>query len=127
VLFGKSTIVKKGLMLFHSVVGWDIIIFAPSTKWVKEKDGILESFLEELDTCILEEEAMSIVEWVSNLEGVNGISSSIYCFLVDLSWGESVLVKSIVILYSLDEVHFLSGNEVVSLDHDSFGLRMFVR
>jgi hypothetical protein len=73
-------------VLFHSGVKWDIIILNPSTKWVKKKDWVLISELEELISGILEEEYMTIVEWVSKLECINCISISFKNVVVNLFW-----------------------------------------
>ena len=92
-------------MLSHSVVEWDIIILHPTTKWMEEEDWVLVSLLDELLSGVLQQEAMTIMEWVSNLEGVDGISSSLFSNIVDLLWGESVLVHTIVKFDVLGESH----------------------
>ncbi len=61
-------------MLLHAGVEGYIIILAPSTEGVKEEDRVLEALSEELNTGVVEEEAVTIVEGVADLEGVNGIS-----------------------------------------------------
>lgn len=99
----EGSIVKKCLMLFHSGVKWCIIFFGPSTEGVKEKNGVLVTFLEELFSGIVEKENVSVVEWVSHLEGIDNIGILVFHHLVDLDWGESVLVEAVVEFDFLDE------------------------
>lgn len=70
-----GAIVKESLMLEHAVLERDIIILAPATKRVKQEDGVLVALLDELFTGILEQEAVTIMEGVANLEGVDGIGT----------------------------------------------------
>lgn len=104
VLLWQGAVINEGLMLKHAVEGWDIIILAPATKWVQQKDWVLVSFLHQLVTGILEQENVAIVEWVSDLEAVDSVSISLLHLLVDLTWGESVLVEAIVEFDALEEV-----------------------
>lgn len=108
VLAWEGSILDEGGVLSHSVVEWDIIVLAPSTEWVKEEDWVLVSELDELLSGVLKEEDVSIVEWVSNLEGVDGVGSLLLSGLLDLLGGESVAVKAIVVGNLLDESHGLS-------------------
>lgn len=55
VLLGKGAVINECLMLFHSRSKRDIVIFAPSTEGVKEKDGVLVSLLQEILSGLLEE------------------------------------------------------------------------
>ena len=82
-------------MLSHSVVEWDVIILHPASKRMEEKDWVLVSHLDQLLPSVLQQEAMSVMEWVSHLEGINGISSSLLSNIVDLLRGKSVLVHTI--------------------------------
>lgn len=120
----EGSVFEKGGVLSHSVIKWDIIILAPSTEWVKEEDWVFVSELDELLSGVLEEEAMSIVEWVSNLEGIDGIGSLLLNGVLDLLWSKSPLVHAIVEGDLLDESHLLSRDEEVSLLHDELGLWM---
>ena len=95
-------------MLVHTGIKGDIVVFAPSTEWVKEKDWVLVSLLEKLFTGIFEEEYVSVVKWVANLEGVNGISTAGLNLFADLMGSESVFVHAVVEMDLLDEVHALS-------------------
>jgi len=62
-------------MLVHAFLKRDVIVLAPATKRVKQKDGVLETLLLELNTGVVEQEAVTIVEGVANLEGVACIST----------------------------------------------------
>lgn len=74
VLGVEGSIVKESLMLGHAGVKGDIVILAPATERVEEKDRVLVSLLDELFTGVLKEENVSIMEGVADLEGVDGIS-----------------------------------------------------
>ena len=104
-LWDQGAVVEKGLMLSHSVVEWDIIVLHPTSKWMEEKDWVLVSHLDKLLSSVLQQEAMSVMEWVSNLEGVNSISSSLLSNIVDLLWGKSVLIQAISKLDVLGKSH----------------------
>ena len=79
-------------MLSHSVVERYIIVLHPATKWVKKKNWVLVAPLHKLFPGILKEKAMAIMQWVSNLEGINGIGFSFVGNGHNLLWGKSVLV-----------------------------------
>ena len=123
----QCSIVKKSLMLSHSEVEWNIIIFHPSTKWMQQEEWVLVTSSNELLSGVLKQEAMAIVEWVSDLESVNCISSSFGRDLVDLGWGHSVLIHAVVEFEFGGELHGLSGNEVISLLPDSADLWVIER
>lgn len=124
---GKSSVIKESLMLLHSDISGDIIILNPSTKRVEKEDGVLVSSLDELFSGVLKEEAVTVVEGVSNLEGIDSISSELDGLVLDLSGGESEVVHSIVELDSLSVDGSLGSNKPVSLSHNSFGLDVLGR
>ena len=72
---------------------------------MEEKDWVLVSLLDELLSGVLQQQAMSVMEWVSNLEGINGISSSLLSNIKDLLWGKSVLIHTVSELDVLGESH----------------------
>lgn len=92
-------------MLIHSCVKRNIIVLAPSSKRVQKKDWVLESSLDQLFSSVFKKENVSIMEWVSNLEGIDGISVSLLGFSIDFSWGKSILVNSIIEFNSLYKSH----------------------
>ena len=92
-------------MLSHSNIKRCIIILSPSTEWVQQENWVLVSEFQELLSGVLEEENVTVVEWVSNLESVNGISISFLDLLVDFHGSISVLVHSVVEFDFLDESH----------------------
>lgn len=92
-------------MLSHSIVKWDVVILAPSSERVKEEDWVLETLLEELLSGVLEEENVTVVEWVSNLESVHGIGLLLLDLFANLGWGQSILVHAIVELDVLQKSH----------------------
>ena len=108
VLGVDCTFIEKSLVLLHSPGERNIVVLAPSAERVEEKDWVLVSLLDELFTGILKEEDVTIVERVSDLESVDGISSLGLNLFVDLLGGHSVVVHSVVEGNSLDEVHGLS-------------------
>jgi len=116
----EGSIINQSLMLVHAFLEWDIIIFAPSTEGVEEEDGVLVSLLLELRTGVLEEEAVTIMEGVADLEGVAGISLLGNNSFFDLLGGKSVLVHAIVPHNLGEEVH-LSRDEPVVLVGDVVG------
>ena len=122
VVIVEGSVLEESGVLSHSVVGWDIIVLAPSTEWVKEKDWVLVSLLDKLLSGILEEENVTIVEWVTDLEGVDGIGTLGLGSLLDLLGGKSPLVEVVVEGNSLDEVHGLSRDEEISLLHVNLSL-----
>ena len=92
-------------MLGHTVSERNVIILTPATEGVKEEDGIAIALGDELLTSVLEEEDMSIVEWVSDLEGIDDISVLFNDFSLDLSGSKSVLIVAIVEDRSVNEAH----------------------
>jgi hypothetical protein len=107
-------------MLVHAFLEWDIIVLAPSTEGVEEEDGVLVSLLLELDASVLEEEAVTVMEGVTNLEGVAGIGVLGCNSFVDLLGGKSIFVHTVVPHNLGKEVH-LSGDEPFLLVGDVVG------
>ena len=107
-------------MLLYSRWERHIVFLLPSTERVQEKDGVLVAQLEELLSGVLEEEHVSVVEGISDLESVEGVASSLLGDVVDLSRGHSVLIVSIIELNLSGEGHALSGDQEVALFHDIF-------
>ena len=92
-------------MLGHTVSKRDVIILAPATERVEKEDRIAVALSDELLTSVLEEEDVSIVEWVSDLEGVDDVGILLDNFSLDLSRSQSVLVIAIVEDGSGNEAH----------------------
>ena len=92
-------------MLGHTVGERDVIILAPATERMEKEDGIAVALSNELLASVLEEEDVSVVERVSDLEGVDDIGILLDDFSLDLSRGQSVLVVSIVEDGSGNEAH----------------------
>jgi len=101
----KSAIVKEGLMLLHAVVKRDIIILAPASERVEEEDGVLEALLEELNSGVLEQKDVTIMEGVADLESVDGISVLFFDGSLDLLGSHSILVHAVVPHDVLGKVH----------------------
>ena len=110
-------------MLCHTSVEWYIIVLAPSTEWVKKEDWILISKLKELLTSVLQEEDVSIVKGVSDLESIDGISILRFDHLLNLSRGLSIIVEAIVECHSLRKAG-CSRDEEVTLFADGLCLRV---
>ena len=92
-------------MLGHTVGERDVIILAPATERMEKEDGIAVALSDELLTSVLEEEDVSIMEWVSDLEGVDDIGILLNNFSLDLSRSQSVLVIAVVEDGSGNEAH----------------------
>jgi len=107
-------------VLVHSFLEWDIIVFAPSSEGVEEEDGVLVSLLLELNAGVLEEEAVTIMEGVADLEGVASIGLFGLNSFLDFLGGESVFVHTVVPHNLAEEVH-LSRDEPVVLVGDVVG------
>jgi len=125
VISWEGTIINEGLMLLHAGIEGNIVILAPTTKRVKEKDWVLVASLHELFTGVLEEETVAIMEWVADLEAVDCVSTTLLHLLVDFTGEKSVLVKTIVELDALEEAGALSRDEPVTLLHNGLGLGVF--
>jgi len=105
-MFGvNGAIVKESLMLSHTVSKRNIVILAPSAKRVQKKDRVLEALLEELLTGVLEQENVTIMEGVANLESVNGISVLGLDHFGDFEGVHAILVHVVVEHNALGEVH----------------------
>ena len=118
VLSVEGSVGEEGGVLGHALSEGNVVVLAPATEGVEEKDGVLVALLDELLTGVLEEEHVSVVERVSHLESVNGISASVDDLSLDLSGEHSVLVVAVVEDGSLGEAHGGSRNEEVSLSED---------
>jgi hypothetical protein len=105
VLSVDSSIVPKSLMLCNTGAERYIIILAPTTEGVEEKYGVFISLLNELYTSVGQEKAVTVVEGVADLEGVDGISTHGDGLFVDLFGGVSVLVHAVIEQDALQEVH----------------------
>ena len=76
-VFGiNSFIIPESLVLSHTSVKGYIIIFAPSTKWVKQEDGVLVTLFDKLYTSVAKKEAVTIMKGISDLESVDGVGTS---------------------------------------------------
>lgn len=122
----EGSVVEEGLMLSHSEVKRNIIILAPATERMEEEDGVLVAQFDKLFTGILEEENVTIVERVADLEGIDGISLLFLDLLLDLVGGKSVLIESIVELNVFEERHGFSGYEEFTLSEDGGSAGVFL-
>ena len=110
-------------MLCHTSIQWDIVILAPATERMEQQDWISVAKCEKFFAGVVEEKHMAIVEWVSDLEGINSISVFKFNLLLNLRWSQSVFVQTIVESNSLCEAG-CSRDKEVSLCDDccSFGV-----
>ena len=113
-------------MLGHTGVKGHVIVLAPSTKWVEEQDWVLVAELEELLAGVVQEEDVTVVEWVSYLEGIDGVSILCCDLSLDLGWEQSVFVQTIIECYSFGKTH-CSRNEPISLFDDCLCFWMVFR
>ncbi len=109
-------------MLVHARTKRYIVVLAPSTKRMEEQNWVFETQLDELLTGVLEEEDVSVVERVANLEAVDGISTACGDLLNDFSGGESVFVHAIVEGDTSEESSACTGDQVVALGEDGLSL-----
>ena len=121
VLWVKSAIAEESGVLSHTVGEGHIVILAPATERVEEQDWVPVALCDELFTGVLKQEHMTIMERVSDLEGVNDIGVLLNDLGLDLGWGHSVLIVAIVEDGADEEVHGLSTDEEVSLSEDGLG------
>jgi len=70
---------------------------------------------------------VTIVKWISYLESVDSIGTSLFSDFLDLSRKKSVLVHTVVVLNSLAESHCFARNKEVTLFLHSFNLWVFDR
>jgi hypothetical protein len=77
-----------------------------------------------LFSSILEEENVTIVEWVTDLEGIDSIGILGLNLFLDFFRGLSVSVESVVELNFRNKSHILSRNQIISLGHNSLYLVM---
>jgi hypothetical protein len=124
VVLVDSTIINESLMLLDSGTKRNIVILAPSTEGVEEEDGVLVALGNEVKSGLLEEEAMSVMEGVSHLEGKDGIGVHGLSSVRDLLGSHSVLIHLVIPHDLSNEVHGLSRDEPVSLSHDVFSIRV---
>lgn len=101
----QGAIVEQSLVLSHSVVKRDIIVLHPATKRMEQKKWVFVSFLDQLVSAVLEQQAMAVMQRVSNLECVNSICVPLLGNLCDLVWLQSVLVETVVVLNLASELH----------------------
>jgi hypothetical protein len=127
VLGVDSAIVEESLMLVHAFLKRNVIVLAPATKRVKQEDGVLVALLDELFTGVVEQEAVTIVEGVANLEGVNGISILGLDQFRDFGRSVSVLVHAVVEGNALNKGHGRSRHEPWALGHDGLSTGVFAR
>jgi hypothetical protein len=90
-------------VLSHSGIKRCIIILGPSSKRVEQENGVLVASSQQLFSGVVEEENVSVVEWVSDLESVDSISLSLLNLVVDFLGCESVVVKAVVEFDLLDK------------------------
>lgn len=124
VVRNECAIVKQRLMLSHSVVQWNIVILAPSAERMKQQNRVLVPLGKQLLTRIIEHKHMTVMQWISHLEGIDCISIPVFDCFVDLLWRHSVMIHSVVELDISNEMHALARNEEVALCENSFDLRM---
>jgi len=120
----EGAVVNESLMLLHSGSEGDIVILAPSTERVKEKDRVFVALSEEVLSGLLKHEAMSIMERVSHLEGKDSVGIHGFSPVVNLLRSQSVLVHAVIPHNFLDEAHGLSRDKEVSLLNNSSSVRV---
>jgi len=121
----KSAVIKESLMLLHASGKRDIIILAPAAERVEEEDGVSVASLNELLTCIFEEEHVTVVKGVTDLEAEDGISFALLHLGVNLTGEHSVFIEAIVELDSHKEAGALSGDEPITLFPEGLGTGVF--
>jgi len=111
-------------MLSHSVVKRDIIVFAPSTKWVQKQNWVFKSFCQKIGSGCIEHKNMTIMKWVSNLECIHSIGLSINNSLVDLFRSHSVSIHTIIEFNISQKSHAFTWHKEVTLSQDYFNFWM---
>jgi hypothetical protein len=109
-------------VLLHSGVEWDVVVFAPSSEGVEQKDGVLVALFQQLLSGVFQKQNVTIVKGISNLESIYSISIFGFDLSADLLRSESVLVEAIIEVDDGHATQGLSCNQEVSLSHNSFHL-----
>ena len=109
-------------MLLHAVIKRNVVILAPATERVEEKNGVSVALSNELLTGVLEQENVTIMERVSDLESIDDISIFLDDGSLNLLWSQSVLIVAVVEDRSLDKAHRVSADQEVTLGKDSLSL-----
>ena len=83
-------------MLLNSSIKRCVIFFSPSSQWMEEKDWVLMALCKKLFSGVLEEENVSIVKWISHLEGIDNISILCFHLVMNLLRVKSILIKIVI-------------------------------
>lgn len=105
-------------MLLHSGVQGHIIVLDPASQGMQEENRVLVAKLQQLLSSVLEQNNVTVVQWVPQLEGVNCVSTSLDDLIIDLSGCLSVLIHAVL---EFDLAHISNGgttDQVVSLGQD---------
>ena len=90
---------------------------------MEQQDWISVAKCEKFFAGVVEEKHVAIVEWVSDLEGINSISVFKFNLLLNLRWSQSVFVQTIVESNSLCETGCSRDKEISLCDYCcSFGV-----
>lgn len=107
------------LMLLHSPTKWYIISFSISPQRMKQKNGIFVAHFKKSPSGVGHEQSMTIVNRITQLECKYCICISPCKFFTELSWGKTVLIETIIILYWLNNFQ-VSSYKPVSRISDRF-------
>ena len=102
-------------MLSHPIVKRNVIILHPATKRMEQKKWILVTFFDKLFSCVFQQKTVTVMERVSYLKCINGISTSFLCNLTYLSWSHTILIHAIIKLDFASESHWWTWNQIITL------------
>jgi len=105
VLAWESAVVDKSLVLVNAGCERNIVVLAPATEGMEQKDWVLVTLLDKLLTGVLEKENVTIMKGVAYLEGVDCISTASFNEVTDFRWSVPVLVHAIAESDTFGEVH----------------------
>ena len=104
-LWVEGAIAEESGVLSHTICEGHVVILAPATERVEEQDWVPVALCNELFTGVLEQEHVTIMERVSDLEGVDDIGVLLDDGGLDLLGGHSVLIVAVVEGGSGHEAH----------------------
>ena len=120
----EGTVGEKSGVLRHAVGKGNVVILAPATERVEKEDRVPVASFDELLTGILEEEDVTVVEGVPDLESVDDIGVLLIDLGLDLGGGHPESIVAVVEHGPGDEAHRVAGDEEFTLGEDGLSARV---
>ena len=103
---------EDAVVLLHSDVEWDVVVFGPAAQRVEEQGWPLEALGPELFVRVRHEQGVAIVHWVTELEGEDGIGFTRLELCLELERGLSVLIQTVTPRDLLEHLELTTDEEV---------------